>query len=363
MVSRRGMKKTAHSALLDEIKAIACIFVILIHCKFPGITGDLCEALARFAVPFFFVISGKYLLKESCIEVSDIRKTVFQKTKKLLGVLFPVWSFYTIYSFWYSLTVGHTVSEWLSDKYNSFEFSRLILFNSGKFIYDFTYSFDHLWFILALIYVYLLVIIFARFVRSWAPFLTVSLMMLLFVLELLQTYYPIRPFDISISTWYVVRNWLFVGVPFTMLGVWFSDKLSKMEFFKEITPGVTLLVLGIISTLAEYSVWKSKEVYFGSLLIVLALLILENAGRNMGKKKFFHIKAFEFVGRTISSHVYYMHVFVISLFGWFIDRINPEIYGNDSFMYARPFMVIVLTIVLSLTIYKIKTLTKKDKNV
>ncbi|WP_026494590.1 acyltransferase family protein [Butyrivibrio sp. WCD3002] len=357
------MKKTAHSALLDEIKAIACIFVIFIHCKFPGVTGDIFEALARFAVPFFFVISGKYLLKKSCREPSEIRKAVLKKTEKLLGILFPVWIFYTLYSFWYSLTVDHSVQEWLSDKYNSFEFSRLILFNSGKFIYDFTYAFDHLWFIFALVYVYLLVIVFARFVRAWAPFLTVALIVLLFVLELLQTYYPIRPFDISISTWYVVRNWLFVGVPFTMLGVWFSDKLSEIEFFSNYSAGLTFLALGILSTLAEYSILKSKEVYLGSLLIVLGLLILENTWKINGKKNIFGLKTLGFVGSVISSHIYYLHVFVISLFGWFIDRINPELYGNEAFMYARPLIVIVLTLILSLAIYIIKALTIRNKNV
>ena len=49
----------------DKIKAVACILVILIHCKFPSVIGDLFEALARFGVPMFFAIAGVYLVKKT----------------------------------------------------------------------------------------------------------------------------------------------------------------------------------------------------------------------------------------------------------------------------------------------------------
>ncbi len=336
------MEKSGRSVVLDKIKALACIFIILIHCKFPGLLGDICEALARFGVPMFFVISGKFLLSKKDVTPSEIRNRLNKKIIALIKIIIPIWLFYTVYSLLYSLTVGYTVGRWASEKYNLFEFSRLILFNSGKFIYDFTYAFDHLWFIFALLYVYILVFIFARFVRRWAFPLFAGLSLLLYVLELLQTYYPIRPFDISVSTWYVVRNWLFVGVPFTMLGVWFEDRIDKDFALCNMQSGLLFTGIGILLSIVEFYIWGNKEVYIGSLFVVVGVLILSAVANNS------KADALSFIGKSLSSYIYYMHVFVISLFGWFIDRINPELYANALFMYLRPIIVILATIAISL---------------
>lgn len=98
-MEKNGIEKS-HEYSIDLFKAIACIFIIFIHCKLPGTAGGVMEALARFGVPLFFAVSG---------------------------------------------------------------------------------------------------------------FLTVILLSFLYLAEMLKIYYPIRPFDISISTWYVVRNisWFF----------------------------------------------------------------------------------------------------------------------------------------------------------
>ncbi len=343
------MKKAGRNIVLDRIKAVACIFIILIHCKFPGLSGDLFEAVARFGVPLFFAVSGKFLLSEKDISVKEIRASMLRKIRSILKVLGAVWIFYTIYSFWYSQTKDYTPRMWFSEKFNTFEFSRLILFNSGKFIYDFSYAFDHIWFILALLYVYILVFIFAKFVRRWAFPLFVLLTALLYVLELLQTYYPIRPFDISVSTWYVVRNWLFVGVPFTMLGFWYEEKIRQGKFIGNIKAAWLFILIGLLSTFIEYSIFGSKEVYLGSLVMVVGALILsQNPKAEISKSE---NDFMAFVGKELSSYIYYLHVFVISLFGWFIDRINPELYANVLFMYIRPLIVIAVTICISLLLY------------
>lgn len=330
---------------IDMIKAIACIFIILIHCKFPGKCGDVFQALARFGVPMFFAISGRFLLPDGTFEVKDIRRVMGRKIAALLKTTFFLWLFYTVYSLLYFLNAGETVSTWFNEKFNLFEISRLILFNSGKIIYDYSSVFDHMWFMFALIYVYVLVFIFARFLRKWAPFLVVILTSFLFFGELLQVYYPIRPFDISISTWYVVRNWLFVGVPFTMLGFWLREKKDTFSILKNRNAGICLVVLGIISTLAEYCVWVVKEVYFGSFLIVLGLLIIANT---MGTDKDNAVARF---GRRLSANIYYIHVFAISFLSLLLDLFYPDVLGYDLYFWIKPLLVIMFTIFISLLMY------------
>ena len=46
---------------MDHIKLLAAYFVVLIHSLFPGNLGVAVKAVARFAVPFFFLCSGFFL--------------------------------------------------------------------------------------------------------------------------------------------------------------------------------------------------------------------------------------------------------------------------------------------------------------
>ena len=57
--------------LINALKIIAAFFVVGIHVHFPGDFGRAFVAVARFAVPFFFMVSGffsyyddKTILKE-----------------------------------------------------------------------------------------------------------------------------------------------------------------------------------------------------------------------------------------------------------------------------------------------------------
>ena len=48
---------------LDFIKGIACMFVVFMHCEFPGIMGTAVQAVSRFCVPFFFMVSGYFCFR------------------------------------------------------------------------------------------------------------------------------------------------------------------------------------------------------------------------------------------------------------------------------------------------------------
>ena len=50
---------------LDFMKGIACLFVVWMHCEFPGKTGVIVQAISRFCVPFFFMVSGYFCVNMS----------------------------------------------------------------------------------------------------------------------------------------------------------------------------------------------------------------------------------------------------------------------------------------------------------
>ena len=63
-------EKKQYNYCLDFLKGIACVFVVFMHCEFPGIMGTAVQAISRFCVPFFFMVSGYYCYKPLIIKFS-----------------------------------------------------------------------------------------------------------------------------------------------------------------------------------------------------------------------------------------------------------------------------------------------------
>ena len=348
--TRKLMERSNDNNFIYAIKFIACLFVITIHAPFPGTFGDVTFALSRFAVPFFFAISGRFLLVKRdgsyATDTQEIRRFTGNRLIKLLKVTAIVYAFYLIFSLCYFLVKGWSFGYWLHDKFNAFETRTFFLFNSGRYIYDESYVFDHLWYLFALIYVYVLIIIFAPVLRKWYKWLTVLLLGLLFFGELLQTVYPIRPFDISISTWYVLRNWLFVGMPFVLIGIVFADYSEKKrsdlgeERYREKTTALLpknliMLTLGCAISIAEKFLLGSKEVYLGSVIMVVSLLLLSECRINTGR-------ALSYLGKRASSLIYFYHVMIISS----LDILSQNGIIPSYTMWQKPILVMFIAILL-----------------
>ena len=323
------------------LKLIGSLFVITIHAPFGGPVGDAIMSMARFAVPFFFAVSGRFLLvsRDGSLvrDTSQIRSKVGGSLIKLIRMTAAVYLIHLVFSMAVNMKGGMSFSEWLTMKFNPFEARAFFLFNSGRFIYDGSYVFDHMWYLFALIYVYLLIIIFAPVLRKWYKGLIVILLGLLYFGELLQTYYPIRPFDISISTWYVIRNWLFVGMPFVLLGILFSDYADehKDNMAGLRIPSMIAVGVGIICGIVEFSIWGSKEVYFGSLIIVVGLLFLSECEASAGG-------ILSNLGKRASSEIYFYHVLIIAV----LDIMSQNGIIPVYLMWQKPLIVMAVCLVL-----------------
>ena len=349
------------NTFLYLVKFIAFISVIIIHTRFPGALGKVIDAYARFAVPFFFSVSGRFLVPYHIREANDIRKKVFYSLKKILKVTILCYSVYLIYSFIFHVFYEISPLEWFDSKFNLSELKIFLLFNSGKFIYDGSYTFDHMWYLFALIYVYVLIIIFAGVLRKWYKWLTVGLLGLLYFGELLQTYYPIRPFDISITTWYILRNWLLMGMPFVLLGIWFSDyiselseRLSKKEFFQKrclfMKKGVVFLLAGLILCPTEVLFFDKKECPLGALFIVVGILFLSESGISGGKYLWK-------IGKDASASIYLYHVLIISV----IDILSSRGVICIIPMALKHFVIIFICIIVFYFLPKVIK-EKRSKN-
>ncbi len=368
----------ADNSFLYMIKGIACILVIFIHCLFPGTVGKDIQAMSRFAVLFFFVVSGRYILRNlpSGTKASIIRSRMAAKIGHVFVITLLLTLLYNAYSFVVATTSGFGIQDLISQKYNPHELFLLLMFNSGKILYDYTYDIDHLWYLYAVLYVYILIFIFAPYAKKWSGFLTFFFTGMLFFAQLLQLYYPIRPFDISIRTWYMVRNWLLEGIPFIMAGVWLDSAINDKrdtrvaELVRKLVGACSqsknarrnrvilhaFLILGIAMSVLEYRRFGEMTVYVGSVVTICAIMFL---GEAYGQTEAISIKPAYLchLGKELSASVYYFHIMIISI----ISRTLYRLEGNQLYAWLKPVIAVCVSILVAELIFYIKKRVSRRK--
>ena len=314
---------------LYTVKLIACLAVITIHAKFPDPFGDYVAALARFAVPFFFAVSGRYLLSDADTS-GEIRSRASRSLKKTLKITVIVYLIYQLYSLIYHLIIGADLAELLAERFGLASIKRFVLFNTSMVIYDGSYVFDHMWYLFAFIYVLIFILVMAPVLRKIYKPLTVLLLLSLHILTWMQDYSLVRVFGLSLTTWYVLRSWLFTGIPYVLLGVFWADVIDRLKkdrskedcektFSRMKTIGICSLSLGIVSTCIETSFFGDKDIYFGSFFMVLGILLMSEALSGKGKSVWK-------IGKEASSNIYFYHVLILAIINFGADMgVLPDI--------------------------------------
>lgn len=143
---------------LYTIQGIACILIVLIHCRLPGEVGANVIAMSRFAVPFFFCVSGYFLLEDAQEEINNrvikikIKKRIIRYCKSFL----LIWGVYASYAVIRIIINGFSLYDYLANKFTFGNILVLLCYNHGNILEVNEYSPDFMWFLLALIYVYLI---------------------------------------------------------------------------------------------------------------------------------------------------------------------------------------------------------------
>jgi len=316
------------------------------------------EAVSRIAVPYFFALSGRFLLRDGDDDINHIRERSGKYLVKLLKITGIVYIVYFVFSCAVHVYLGDSIGEWLVSKYSLKEAVWFIFFNSGTFVYDSAFVFDHMWFLFALMYSVGFIYIFAGVLRKWYKVIIIALLFLLYFGEALQTYYPIRPFNVSITTWYIMRNWLFVGLPFVLLGIFMSDTFMNLknkykENYIEMMDGykpvfIVVIATGIVMSVVEEFVFGKKEVFIGSLIAVIGIFLLSECNLHIGNQLYK-------IGKNSSNMIYYYHVLVIAV----LDRLSYSGVIPYPPMWLKPLLVMGLCLIL---FYFAPLIFKKEKN-
>lgn len=332
----------------DFLKGIACVAVVLIHFVFPGSFGTFIKMTSRFAVPIFFLISGFFFVKKSTCTIADTARKLHHSVSLVLfaGV------FHAIYlPIFMAITNDNwTSAEFLSEKVTVSHIAQFFIMNRP-------FYFSHLWYLLALVYVYLFALVwFGDGKRLWTA--GPLGFILLGGMALSQEFSTICPFPTSIPIsgsnlrLTLCHMFFFRALPFFLLGVWVRLHEMQIKHFATKIPNWVLWILAAIGgacAILEFYLTKNAQFYLGNFLTCASMVLWAI------KNPYSGIKSFVFIGNSLSLYIYIFHIIIGKVIYSIIY--NMKLLRYPVVICARPLLVIVGSIFLAFLIFYLSNKT------
>lgn len=301
--------------------------------------------VARFAVPFFFLVSGFFYLSNDGTCSSD---AAVRKIKHILKLTFWAVAFYAVYL---PIFKNTTLNSWdmiayMSERFTCAKIAKFFLSND-----PFVYS--HLWFLFALVYCYLFALLFFDGGKrlKLSLFLGGVLMLSFSCLQEFPKMLHIRsalalPGSDPKAYLYYCNIFLFRALPFFLVGIFL--RLNAERIRRIAIPNFVLLlltVLGAASACFEFYNTTNAQFYLGNYLMCAALAVFAIRNPHWGG-------GLSFIGRHLATTVYVLHIAV----GNIIYHITwTRKWTNMKWvLWARPILVIFLTLAVALCLYYLK---------
>lgn len=308
---------------LDYLKGVACAFVVLMHCEFPGHLGIITQCISRFSVPAFFMVSGYFCFKEKGIV--NYRKKVIHIGKITLGATV----FYVLLAvlFGGAAVTVYGLVKWL-------------VFNEPVVIAG------QMWFLFALLYDYILFCGVEKLGLYRLSFIAIPAGIAAYIF-LAQ---GLHMFGIIIPNM-IYRNFLIEGFPLFSLGYWLHRKQESIN----VSDRILFLIL-IVSTLLCPIERMIMGRDFGINIVTfpqvisMFLLCLNNPGAFKDSKV-------TVIGVKCSMFVYILHPAI-----WhFLEKLYVLLGVEENLMalYLMPILCIAIAIVVSFIISEVKDKTLK----
>lgn len=303
---------------IDSLKFFCILGVICIHtAPFSGVNSSFIKiqslyialnTIVRVCVPLFFISSG-YLFYNKCSK-EYTKKYIINLIKVLL-----TWSIiYILY---------HICMNIIPNSHDSRSiFDSIVAYISGFKIRDLYYALGivhyHLWYLSAIIVVIpiLYFIIKKNFLKS-----AIIVSLLLNIIGILA------PVFISASLWYKVRDAIFLGLFYSILGAYinkheykFKEKIEKICKFKYLAIIILLFVASILERYIYVSSFKGVGDYFIS-TIPLSILIF---GICLVNPYLFKDTIINKLGRHTLG-IYVIHPLILSIVSLILLKLNIEI--------------------------------------
>lgn len=304
---------------LHAFKALACFSIVSLHFLLPGQFGVFYQIVARFAVPFFMMLSGYFSFNIS-------RDKVKYRLKQMLLLTAASMIFYTIVHF-----VNLLLTRELTEKMAAIDlsdFADFFLFNSPRDLIGSAAT--PTWYLLAISYIYTLYLVFYKhFHRLTSLGVSLFLLVLAFCIE----------FNTDSEFYY--RNFLFMGLPFFILGMQFAkhrDRILAYDLSSVRKWAIGLGIAGLI--LLEYCFMGTEYDLYPSTLFSSSAIFFY-AIRNGSD---IDIPILNNIAKRYATMIYIIHPFIIFIFRSIMPR-------NTIYSFGF-FIIFLLSYLLSIAFQK-----------
>jgi surface polysaccharide O-acyltransferase-like enzyme len=300
--------------------------VVFIHVPFWGKTGAVIESLARFAVPLFFVSSGYFSYR---LPAEKFKKRIV-RILSLYAVAAPIFLLAKCAEF---LVFGnsHELFQFLATYLDLNTLIKLFVFNEPV-------SSLHLWFLLALVYVYI-TFHFAAKVGVREKVVFIPCFVLLFLRLLLDEVFG--AFGIVVPA-FLYRNFLLTGIPFFGMGMLAKKYEESIRGFSNLSVIISLII-GAAATLFSRFMFERCELYLGSLLLLYAFVVISIKYSHLTYHRSLTVLA------SCSTYIYIVHA-LLSPFLRKLYSIAHLDFESPILRMIHPIVVCIISTALALTV-------------
>lgn len=310
---------------LDILKLLCAFFVVCIHQPFAW--DNPFTVVTRCAVPIFFMISGFfYNLEDVDIEKAQIKKVICLVIGS--NLLYFIWNLFLalLSGDWNSMKNLLHIKVWIT----------MLLTNESPLA-------GHLWYLGALLYVLLILRFCGHFHKLKALILVSPL--LLFI-DLIFGKYSLLIWGREYSYFYV-RNFLFVGIPYFCIGIWLKNR-KYFLWAKEVKHkglyrvllvggGISFVLTSVLERyfLIQLHANATRDHYISTTLLSLCLFLLFCDNSVEWKRS----RILANIGRKYTTFIYVFHPIVITVLGIITTKLEiSHLYG-----YLAPVIVFLVT--------------------
>lgn len=306
---------------LDILKCFCAFLIVCIHTSFPGKIGGCSVALARIAVPVFFMITGFFYRN-----IEKKGKVGLQIKKVIILILIAN----IIYLFWNLLVAqDHNINliSYLKNAITKKSIIQCFVFNESVFGY-------HLWYLNAILYTLIIIFIakkinVIRYIYWLIPILLLG--------NLIFGRYAVFIFEKEIPVTFG-RNAYFVGIPYFMMGIVVNKNFEKMKKISR-----NMLIFGIIlfsfTTILEAFVFSyfgidvQGDHYISTFFLTITVFLLFAIYFQTNKNPV--LKWAAAIGREYSTWIYILHLIFVTGFEVAFDKLGM----TNVFYYISPIIV------------------------
>ena len=248
---------------MELFKIIAAFAVVFSHVRFPGRTGAIVNSICRFAVPFFFALSGYFSFNADEIR---IKKRLFH----ILKIMLIASLFYALWGCFTTKWVSHgSRLQYLKGRLDLHHIALWLFMEMNPFA-------PHLWYLSSMAVTYLLYYIYTAFWKEKE--ISYSYLYLFAGAALLfQLVFGLKAPGVSLDVDYkIYRNSLFFGLPVFSMGLFIREYKDRLLYVFNLTSKKAFLLI-LIGTALSPVQWLGigqAEVPVGSFLDVFIILLL-----------------------------------------------------------------------------------------